>query len=1551
MVVSRPPEPRAALLLTEDADPDPQPVLRAGLARTALGAAAGLALLPLQVADAVVRRGLEAAGDLATAVRDRVSDEVADAVETGTGLVEDAVDMVGGAVEEGVDLVGDTFGQHRRVWEDQACDHVQIEVHGIDEPRARRLRRRLKEALEQLDGVEWAEVNAITRRVAVGIDGTDPLAAVLSAVEGVEDAEGLRAGLTRRRTGEAAWDTDDRAEHPADVEPVHRATVALVGGGLSLGWSIVGRLARVPRMPAEVVGLVSVVDNVPWLRSRLERVIGRRAADLVLPLGSALAGGLSQGPVGTLVDLGHQGLLLGELRARRRVWSLREPEFYTDPSDEPIEPPVLGPRPIPLPSGPVERWSERISLASLAGFGLTLAGTGDPRRAADAFLAGMPKAARLGREGFAIQLGRTLAARGVVPLDGSALRRLDRVDTVVVDSDALWAGGYEIGPVVVLGDGDEGVLRGRGEALLDPDDPTAVRRDAGWSLHPREGLDGVTLPRGALARMAEVARGGARPLVLSRDGVAVAVVGAAARLDPGAQLLVAAVRDAGHRLVVAGRKGRTDRLVGADATIPRGRRLGRAIRDLQASGAVVAAIGRRGKHGLAAADVGIGLTRRTGRPPWGADLVLGRELADAAFIIQATVVAAEVSRRSAHFALAGSAIGALVSMTGPRTTAGTRCLAMVNGAAGASLLAGTWSAVELAHRPRAHVPDRTPWHALPAEEVLAALDVDAGGLASAAAQQRRRSARPDEPEVGLAEPFLAELANPLNPVLAVGAGLSAAVGSMVDAGLVLGLVGVNTLIGGVQRLQADRAVAELMTRTACRTAVLRDGREQQVAEDAVVRGDVAILRAGDAVPADMRLLSAEGLEVDESTLTGESVPVAKSTEPSPAADVADRTCLLHGGTTVAAGSARAVVVATGADTQMARSLEAGGRPPATGVEQRLRALTRRLVPGAALAAGGVAGLGMLRGWPLRDIAGTGVSLALASVPEGLPFVSSAAQLAAATRLSTRNAVARNPRTIEALGRVEVLCCDKTGTLTEGRMRLLGVSDGRRTRRTTELDAAGRDALAAALRASAVADGNGNQTDQAIVEAAAAAAVAADTGLAGWERVSELPFEATRGVAAVLGRCAGGNRLSVKGAPEAVLPQCTSWAGGDLDRAALAAVEEHVEDLARSGCRVIAVAERVASDRADIDTDRLARLELRGLLAFADPPRAAAGQAIARISQGGIRTVMVTGDHPETAVAIAAELGMATGVVLTGTQVDELDDEELDAVVTQVGVFARVAPAQKVRIVQAYQRRGTAVAMTGDGTNDAAAIRLADVGVALGSRATPAARDAADLVVTDDRIETLIDAVVEGRALWGSVREALAILVGGNLGEIGFTAFASLLSRRAPLSPRQLMLVNLFTDLAPAVAIAIRPPADRSPEALLREGPERSLGAALTRDMTVRAVATAAGASLAWGGARLTGLPSRAATVGLVALVGTQLGQTVLAGGWREPLVLATGLGSAAALAAVVQTPGLSHFFGCRPLGPLDWGQALGSAALAAAGGQVTARVLQSRADRPAPALG
>jgi len=707
--------------------------------------------------------------------------------------------------------------------------------------------------------------------------------------------------------------------------------------------------------------------------------------------------------------------------------------------------------------------------------------------------------------------------------------------------------------------------------------------------------------------------------------------------------------------------------------------------------------------------------------------------------------------------------------------------------------------------------------------------------------------------------------------------------------------------------------------------------------DDLVRGDLVELTTGDVVPADCRILEAESCEVDESALTGESLPVTKHAAAVRGTGPADLACMLYEGTTVSSGAALAVVVAVGSETEVGRSLADAPEAPPSGVEARLGTLTAITVPATLASGAAVTALSLLRGRTPRRAVSSGVSLMVAAVPEGLPLLATVAQLAAAHRLSERGALVCNPRTIEALGRVDTLCFDKTGTLTLGEIQLQRVSDGNTDEPLESIGGRSRAVLAAALRASPCTNGSDavllpHATDRAVLAGAVSAGVAASDGLGGWSLLGELAFDPARGFHAVVGDSPLGPRVSVKGAPEVILPRCTTWLRGEvpvhMDGRARRTLDAEVERLAGRGLRVLAVAERVASTRSEVAEERVAGMELLGFLALADSVRPTAAAAVVALRSAGVEVVMITGDHPSTAGAIASELGILNGSrVLTGAELDAMADVELDAAIGAIRVFARVTPTHKVRIVRAYQRVGRVVAMTGDGANDAPAIRLAHTGIALGGRGSPAAREAADLVVVDDRIETILDAIVEGRAMWTSVRDALAILVGGNLGEVAFTLVATAISGDSPLSARQLLLVNLLTDMLPAMTIALRPPKNRSPEALLREGPDASLGSALMNQIALRATTTAGGATGAWLLARGTGRRRRANTVALAALVGSQLGQTALVGG-TSPVVLASTILSASALFGIVQTPGVSQFFGCTPLGPVAWSIAVGSAAAA-----------------------
>nr|WP_231921552.1 HAD-IC family P-type ATPase [Micromonospora auratinigra] len=1428
--------------------------------------------------------------------------------------VGEAVGGAGAAAARLARLAGLT---RRRVWTRDGRHH--IEVHGVCQDGGDRLARQVEDALEQLPGVAWARVNAPTGRVVVAVEEPRPrlrdLIATVARTEHVCPHEP---------------DPEVPPPHPPEEGPrTPRTLGALVSDALGLTLSAATRILPFTPVPGEVAGLLAAVDLHPRLHALADR--GLRAdprADVLFPLAEAVAQGLSGGWTGIALDGAQRLVQWGEARAQLTAWSKAEHRLTGTP-ERAVARVLADERPRPVPAGPAERYVTSALAAGAAAGAAALPVVG-AKRAASVALSALPKAPGSGREGYAAQLGRMLARRGVIAMDRSVLRELDRIDTVLLDARVLGSDRGVLADLAPLPGSDTGQVAARAFTLFDPAAPDQVRRDGGWRLGPLDRIDAED--PGDTPDSRRLRADGGRLLGLADGDRLAAVLRVEPEPAPGVEALPTAIRQAGLRLVVAG--GDDDRYGFADALVPGGPDLAASVRALQSEGAVVMVVSGD-RAALGAADCGVGVSAPDDLPPWGAHLLVGDDLRLPALLIDATGVARRMTGQNIRLGMAGSGLAALAAFTADRELLPGRALASVNGAAALAFAHGVWRAHRLPDRTRTPVPASTAWHLMPVPTVLDQLGTGRDGLTAAEAARRRRAATGDEAgPAGFLRAFVEELSNPLTPVLAAGAVLSAAFGSLVDAALVGGVVGGSALVGAVHQRNTERSLAELLSRSAVTARVLRDGVEQVLPADELVAGDVVTVGPGDAIPADCRVLTSDGLEADESSLTGESLPVAKSPEPVVAAAVAERHSMLYEGTTVAAGHGTAVVVATGEETEAGRSLAlARQTPPASGVEARLGKLTSAAVPLAAGSAIAVAGAGLLRGVPLAETAATAANLAVASVPEGLPFLVSAAQLAAARRLAEHGALVRNPRTIEALGRVDVLCFDKTGTLTEGRLLLAGVGSGDdRYAPPDRLDDPLRLVLATALRATPAAadpDELPQQTDRAVRHGGNLAGVTEQTGAAGWAAVGGLPFEPSRGYHATTGRYADGLLLSVKGAPESVLPRCSArrTAHGDepLDAAGRAALHGMLAERAGAGHRILAVAE-CRTGAESVTDEQVERLTFVGFLALADGVRESAAPAVHRIRQAGVHTIMITGDHPATAEAIAATISPDHGEqrVVTATDLDRLDDGALATRLMETDVVARCTPAHKVRIIQALQQQGRTVAMTGDGANDAPAIRLADVGIALGQRGTPAARAAADLVVTDDRLETIIATLVEGRAMWSSVRHALSILVGGNLGEIAFSVLTAASTGRSALTGRQLLLVNLLTDLAPALAIAVRPPASGGADHLLREGPDTSLGETMTREIALRAGATTLGATAGWTLARWTGRERRAGTVALASLIGTQLGQTVLAGG-TSPTVLASTAASVGVLVAVVQTPGVSQFFGCTPLGPVGWTIAAGSA--------------------------
>ncbi|MDX3854862.1 cation-translocating P-type ATPase [Streptomyces sp. AK02-01A] len=1428
-----------------------------------------------------------------------------------------------------------------------------LSVRGLRGHTGPKVAEALERRLAEVPSVRWAVVNAVLQSVVVAVEGPaddeEILCRLVDVVEAVEEAYDTAHGPL--------------PPHPASAGPAGRAVWALAAQAAALPLAAVGLLTRRAPLPIELASIVTIVDTQPRLRRLVGRVVGDRNTGLVLATLNAAAQSSAGGFLGLAVDAVRHAMSAAELKAHRTAWTSAEPDVAGAPELVRAESRERMPRPVPLRPGPVERYADTAGVIAGLTFAGALAVTRRTGSAASAALAAIPKAPGLAREGFACTLGGALAHSGTLVRDPEALRRLDRVRTVVLDSAALTTGAYSLADLIPLNEASAGDLAATAHRLFDPRRPERLSRgrgksarepsgredeggpgrqdgtesredvhaasgrayDAEWILGPldRLSLRGRT---GARARTRLERAGSAYVLGLARGDRLMAVVGAVPEVHEAAERLVAAARGAGLR-VLAANDGASAVALGADATVPGGKRLAASVRERQADGTGVLVVSRD-RAALAAADIGIGVAGGEGRPAWGAHLHAA-DPGDAVIVVEACAVARQVARRGVWLAKGASGLGSTMTLAGRTGQPGVLSLAAVNWSAALGMAYGAWSAAELLRRPPVHGASRQPWHSMLPETVLARMASDRNGLTRRQVNERAGQSGAQTVRIpSLPRAVMTELANPLTPVLVGGAALSAAVGGVLDAAIVLAVTGLSGLIGGTQRHMTDRAVRRLHQRSAVMARVVRDGEECGVPAEELVAGDVVALGSGDVVPADCRLLEGHGLEADESALTGESMPVGKTVRPVLAADVADRTSMLYEGTTVAAGRARAVVVATGGDTEAGRGASAGrGARPAVGVEHRLARITKTTLPLALGSAGAVMAAGLLRGRPVRETVGAGVGLAVASVPEGLPFLVSAAQLAAARRLSTLGVLVRDPRTIEAAGRADVLCFDKTGTLTHGRIELARVvAYGDEAGRPPEHpDRRQQAVLAAALRATPRPRDNRKLehfTDRAVMSGAERAGVVRTDGAAGWRRTGSLPFESRRGFHATRGRSGGLRLLSVKGAPERVVELCA------MDREAKAALLNDSEKLAAEGHRVLAVAESRGVGEGPLTDDSVSGLDFLGFLLLSDKIRSGAARSVRQLAEAGVHIVMITGDHPQTAESIARELDVVDGRrVVTGADLDALDDDALDELLPHVGVVARGTPTHKVRVVKAFQRLGRTVAMTGDGANDAPAIRLADVGIALGTRATPAARAAADLVVTDDRLETILAALVEGRAMWASVRQALAILLGGNLGEIAFTVLGATVSGSSPLTARQLLLVNLFTDLAPAIAVALRPPRKDAKERLLREGPESSLGTALTDEITVRAMATALGAAAAWTTARATGRPVRARTVALAALVATQLGQTLLVG-WRSPAVLAAVAGSMGALAAVIQTPGVSHFFGSTPLGPVGWTIALAAATAA-----------------------
>lgn len=1412
----------------------------------------------------------------------------------------------------------------------------------------------LRDAITAHPAIAWVDVNLRLQRVVFAADGGKiSLADLVSLVEQAEDsARNAAVVIGQRRAPESTH------QLPDDELELTQRWVELCADLAGLGWGLV--LRPIPFVPARLgsgaVLLLGLVQTSPKLRRALDARLGVERTDLLLNLMLAQAQSLSQRPLSSLVDVARRGLSLRELSARQRVFEqLRARLFEQPPQPEPVASDQLRERAAPLAEGPIESHIRRSRRHTAAAFAASLLTSRELGRATAAWFGALPVPARLGQEAFAAAVSGLLSQRGMLVMDTGVLRLLDRVDTLVIDRALLSQTRLSLGLVTPWGSkrsADD--LRAQAQALFDPQEPLARRAHAGYQLAP--------LARSAFAKDPEVverARGleerGSLVLVLSavngaRDaqhahlpgGQLLALIELRIAAHPGGELLVELARHADLHVVLCTdaepaslAKVEGVELVAQSQIVP-------AIRALQRRGRSVCLMAAGDSPGLAVADCALAVLRDGAAPPLSAHILCSESVEDCLLLLRAILIARRVSEQSVRVSVATAVSNTLISASARRRAA--RSVALMSSVSSLAAMANALRKTAQLKAAASQAADATPFHALEPGAVLARLRSAPSGLSHADAARRARELQHDP---SLARELFAavrsELDNPFTPFLVAGAGLSALVGSRVDAGLV-GMTGLlGALLAGGQRVRTQRALRRIVRPSQNLVSVLRQGKKHMLAESDVVVGDVILLRAGEVVPADCRILESTDLEVDGASLTGEALPNAKAAAASFEASLADRTSMLYAGTSVVAGRAKAVAVAIGHQVEALRGSNVREtRRRDSGVEARLRQLTELTLPVASVGAVAVMVSGMLRGRKPDELIASSISLGVAALPEGLPLLATAAQLATAQRLTRHGALVRNARCIEALGRVDVVCIDKTGTLTEGLIELGTVAcAGQPERELRALDAAGRSVLAAALRATPVGE-RGNTTDAATARAAQREGVGRTDGAAGFRLHTDFPFASEHGYHAVVARTEDAALLTLKGAIERILPFCHEQVSDGkpvpLDAAGRDVILGQVSALAAQGLRVLAVAERRGDDVAALLPNAPERLCFLGLLGFRDPVRVNAKAAVDKLREAGVRVVMLTGDHVETARSIAREVSLLDqGEVFTGGELAELDDEELTNYVDEVALCARVTPAQKVRIVRALQERGHVVVMVGDGANDAPAMRAAQVGIGVGHNCAAAAQVAADIVLPTAGIDSLLEGILDARGMWLSIRDAVSILLGGNLGEIAFTSVAGLFSGRPPLNPRQLLLVNLLTDVAPAMAVAMRTPPSDLFEQLRHDKVEDLLGQPLDRAILVRALSTALGAGWAWGVGRLISSERRASTMALTALVGSQLGQTLGARG-ADRSVLVTSLSSALLLAAIIQTPGLSHFFGCRPLGPIGWSVALSASTGATLGGAIWSRV-------------
>ena len=761
------------------------------------------------------------------------------------------------------------------------------------------------------------------------------------------------------------------------------------------------------------------------------------------------------------------------------------------------------------------------------------------------------------------------------------------------------------------------------------------------------------------------------------------------------------------------------------------------------------------------------------------------------------------------------------------------------------------------------------WHSRPLEQVMKELDSRPSGLTERESAQRLERLGPNQLEPprkpSVMARVLGQLKDPMILVLLGAAALSLAASGgedWLDGAIILIIVLVNGVISITQEDHAQQALEELRRMSSPQAHVLREGRAKKISAAALVPGDVILLEAGDMVPADARVMECSRLQADESAMTGESVPVEKGAHdrlPEEAA-LGDRTNMVLSGTMITAGRGTALVVATGMDTQMGRiaNLLLEDKEGDTPLQRKMGEISKSLSFLCLSVCAVMFGVGLIQGKNMLDMFLTAVSLAVAAIPEGLPAIVTIVLALGVQRMAARGAIVKKLPAVETLGCASVICSDKTGTLTQNRMtvqELWTPAGGHR-----------RDALLAGCLCSdarlewkaGAPTAVGDPTEGALVVAAAREGVDQEKEEQNWPRTADLPFDSGRKLMSTIhAREDGSWTVFVKGAPDILLERCVAGPRGPLSAQDRRAVLEANEAMAQKALRVIAVARRELHILPPGLEPRAVEsgLTFLGLFGLMDPPRPEVKAAVARCHLAGVRPVMITGDHRATAAAVARELDIIRPGewTVTGGELDFMPQEVLEEDIEKFAVFARVTPEHKMRIVKAWQKRGHVVAMTGDGVNDAPALKTADIGCAMGVAGTDVAKGAAHMILTDDNFSTIVSAIEEGRGIYSNIRKAIHYLLSCNIGEI-FTIFAATLLDfgQMPLVPVQLLWLNLVTDSLPALALGVEP----VEEGVMEEKPRDAAAGLFDQKFSFR---------LAWQGLMVGGLTLAAYFLGFTRL--------------------------------------------------------------------------------------